>query len=237
MTDIVIPLGTGSPWENNELRYALRSMQKHLQGYRNVYIVGEKPKWLTNVIHLPFDEISLAVHREKNICMKVVEACMHAGLSDELIFMNDDHFFLQDMEAAELPYYFDGTVTDRKLGVNDYNVYMKTIKNTEKLLGGNALNFDVHTPVRFNQSLYLHIMNRVDWNRPYGYLMKSIYCNQAGVAGAPLPDLKINMRLTGDEIFEAIMHRPFFSIGNAGLNDCMKGVLQILYPKPSAYEL
>ena len=49
MIDVVIPLGTGSRWQDNELRYCLRSIEKNLSGVNEVVIVGEKPKWLTNV--------------------------------------------------------------------------------------------------------------------------------------------------------------------------------------------
>jgi hypothetical protein len=237
MTDIIIPLGSGSPWQNNELRYALRSIEKHLHGYGIVYIIGDKPGWITGVKNLQFKEVSLAVRKEKNICMKVMEACLQQELSQEFIFMNDDHFFLNDVQASELPYYYDGTIEERKHGVNEYNVYLKTIKNTVKLIGTDALNYDVHCPVRFNQSVFLHIMNRVNWQQPYGYLMKSLYCNGLSVTGTAMADMKINSRMNAADIWNVIDGRPWFSVGNAGLNDHVKEVLQSLYPKPSCFEI
>ena len=50
--DIVIPLGTESRWHDNELRFTLRSIEKHLTGYRNVIIVGWCPPWVQNVVHI-----------------------------------------------------------------------------------------------------------------------------------------------------------------------------------------
>ena len=51
--DIVIPLGTGSRWQNNELRFALRSIEKYLTGYDKIFIIGECPSYLQNIIHIP----------------------------------------------------------------------------------------------------------------------------------------------------------------------------------------
>jgi hypothetical protein len=67
--------------------------------------------------------------------------------------------------------------------------------------------------------------------------MKSIYCNGMQVKGEYLEDCKINSMLSKEDIHSLIDDRPFFSIGNAGLNEDMKEVLQELYPHPSAYEL
>lgn len=236
MIDIVIPLGNGSPWGNNELRYCLRSIVKHLACFRNIYIVGEKPPWIQNIIHIPFKEVSLAAVREKNICHKVKEACMQEGLSNDFLFFNDDHFLLQDVQADAFSFYHMGNMSDRIKASHVDNPYLKTVKNTIRLLG-DQLNYDCHCPVLFNQSLYLDINNRINWELPYGYLMKSIYCNEAKVQGQYLPDLKINQPLSEPEICSLIEGRPFFSIGNAGLNDVMKYVLQELYPTPSKYEI
>jgi hypothetical protein len=45
--DLVYTLGTGSQWQNNEIRYSIRSIIKNLTGYRNIYIIGETPTFLT----------------------------------------------------------------------------------------------------------------------------------------------------------------------------------------------
>ncbi len=48
--DIVIALGTGSRWMDNELRYALRSIEKHLKGHTGrILLIGQRPKWVNKV--------------------------------------------------------------------------------------------------------------------------------------------------------------------------------------------
>lgn len=230
--DIVIPLGSGSTWFNNELRYALRSIDRYLQDAGTVYIIGEKPEWLTNVVHIPFKEIALFVHKEKNICDKVLAACKL--IDGDFLFMNDDHFLLQPVER--MPYYHGGTLLCRLEACGDSNPYAKTVINGIKLLGANAWNFDIHCPVIFNSKSYAQVMSEVDWTVPYGYMMKSIYCNRMKVPGIYTVDLKINTALSKEDIAATIKGRSYFSIGDAGLNDAMKATLKELYPQPSRWE-
>ena len=236
MTDIVIPLGTGSPWQNNELRYTLRSIEKHLHGYRNIYIVGDKPAWLQNVIHIPFKEVSLAAWKESNICHKIMEACLHPELTGNFLFFNDDHFLLRSINAGDFPFFHCGMMSERFEEIKYTNPYARTIKNTLRLIG-DGYNYDCHCPVLFNQESFLLIMNRIDWSKPFGYLMKSLYCNEMKIIGQYLPDCKINQRLEEAEIYDMIKDRPFFSVGNAGLTDVMKYVLNELYPVSSRWEI
>ena len=41
--DILYVVGTGSKWDNNELRYSLRSIDKYGINIDRVFIVGTKP--------------------------------------------------------------------------------------------------------------------------------------------------------------------------------------------------
>src|SRR5688500_13559340 len=98
MTSIVIPLGHGSHWGNTELRYCLRSVEKHLTGYGDVIIIGEKPAWLRNVIHIPFDEgpAPKSFEKERNIFNKIMVACNDDRVTDSFLFMPADHLMLQN---------------------------------------------------------------------------------------------------------------------------------------------
>jgi len=49
--DIVYVLGSGSEWDDNEIRFSLRSVEKYLTGVGNVYIIGKKPNFLKDIIH------------------------------------------------------------------------------------------------------------------------------------------------------------------------------------------
>ena len=71
--DVVYVLGTGSNWDNNEIRFSLRSLAKNLKGMGRVFVVGERPAFLQNVIHIPAkDEFNPNVNADGNIILKVL---------------------------------------------------------------------------------------------------------------------------------------------------------------------
>ena len=54
-----------------ELRYSLRSLDKNLIGDYDITIIGYKPKWITNVKHIPFCE---SKDKYVNITNKIILA-------------------------------------------------------------------------------------------------------------------------------------------------------------------
>lgn len=230
MIDIVIPLGNRSTQRNKELRYCLRSIEKHLSGVGNIFIIGECPEWLQNIIHIPFTEDPRNRFRDRNICLKMQEACKDARVSDDFLMVHDDHYLLKDFCAVGFPYYHAG-----RLVVSD-SQYGKTKENTINLLG-EVLNYDVHCPIVFNKQRFMRSVALADWSKWYGYCLKTLYCVMNGITGERVEDIKIRMPIKAEEIKQQIAGRKWFSIGDrcfapGGMMD----VLQELYPKPSKYE-
>lgn len=234
MTDIIIPLGTGSRFDDIELKFALRSVEKHLSNVRDVYVIGNWPDWLRNSTVIKFEEKNLMIFKEKNICNKVSVACSLDNVSNDFLFMNDDHFLLADCDAATFPYYHCGPIVQKV--VDQYNPYRKVIRNTVQLVGDRANNFDCHCPILFNQEIFFEVMNKIDWEKDYGYMMKTLYCHGAGIEGKYIPDVKINAELSVSDIKGIIYSRPWFSVGDAGLRTPMFSVLEELYPHKSKWE-
>ena len=236
-TSIVIPLGVGSRWNDTELRYCLRSVEKHLTGYGDVFIIGEKPSWLRNVVHIPFDEgfNPQSYEKERNIYKKVMTACNDGRVTDDFLFMNDDHFLLQDYEAMKFPYYCQGWLSEF-MTVTDYKT---TISNTIELLwplGHDCLYFDIHCPIVYNKARFAWCLS-ADWSKYFGYCIKTVYCNSVeGLKAIEYPDLKINEVYPADKIHKFIAGRPWFSIGDQARQGGLLKVLQELYPNKSKYE-
>ena len=109
MIDIVIPLGTGSLWKDNELRICLRSVQQNMEGVRNIYIVGVKPKWLSGVVWIKMTDLPGC--RQFNIMRKVLTACKSEALSENFLFMNDDHYVMKKIHAMDIPYWYSGMLS------------------------------------------------------------------------------------------------------------------------------
>ena len=56
--DIVYIIGKGSKWNNQELKYSLRSIAKYGINIGKVFIVGYKPNFVSDeVIYIPCDDI------------------------------------------------------------------------------------------------------------------------------------------------------------------------------------
>lgn len=233
-TSIVIPLGVGSRWNNTELRYALRSVEKHLIGYGEVFIVGEKPDWLRNVVHIPCRDYGDKTYdKERNIDCKIIAACADDRVTDNFLFMNDDHFLLQDYQAGDFPYYCHGWLSEF-MTVTDYKY---TIGNMLQVYKEPMPYFDVHCPIIYNKYLFVDAMANLDWSWRFGYCIKTAYCNSiVGLKAIEYPDLKINEVFTADHIRKQICGRPWFSIGDRAREGGLLRVLQDLYPHKSKYE-
>lgn len=235
--DILIPLGKGSRWQDNELRYCLRSIEKHLKGYSNIFIVGELPKWIKGVIHIAASDQPEASFRDYNIFRKIIAGCEDERLSDDFLFMNDDHYLLRDYQVNRFPVFHQGSLQERISVLIPDIPYRKVLVNTEKLLcgfGDTGLDYDLHCPIIYNKSLFRSSMPK-EWPT-YGYAIKSTYCNINKVSGMRYTDLKIRQVMTEEQIEKLIQDRPFFSIGDKCLYGQMFQMLEKLYPIKSKYE-
>jgi hypothetical protein len=187
MIDIVIPLGKGSVWDNNELRLSLRSIEKYLTGYRSIYIVGEYPEWLQNCIHVPINDTEKI--SDKNIMHKIAAACLLHEVSETFIMFNDDHYLLSPYHAPGFPYYYHKNLTDY-ITQRRGDIYAIRATNTLNHLKANNLPakfFDCHTPILYNKQAFLGIVNSADWdNSRQGYIIKSLYANSLSIEGVEL---------------------------------------------------
>lgn len=236
--DIVYPLGTGSLWGNNkELRYSLRSIEKFLIGFHNVFIVGECPEWLQSVIHIPCRDVN-GVNKEKNIFDKIMAACRDPRLSDDFFFMNDDHFLLHAIQASAFPYYYHGSLREKAESVEDV-YYGCTLTNTIKVLRARnlpRLHFDVHMPIVYNKYSFMDVVSSYDWTVAWGYAIKSLYCNTLLIRGQQYADLKVKGQYDRDELQRITAGRPCFSINDYSLVDDMREFIHSHYPEQSQFE-
>lgn len=241
MTDIVIPLNNQSHWDNNELRYALRSVEKYVTGVRDVHIVGNCPHWCKNVVHhyVPssYQATYIGINSAASNVLGKIEYVIH-DLSDDFLFMNDDHFFLQAFDANDIPFYYDGKLSELLVKVSN-QPYKKQIWNTinELLPEHDMKNFDTHTPIVFNKVKFLDTVVKHDWFIDQGYCMKSLYCNQLKIEGTPMEDVKMIRSRTQPNIDLFLENKPMFSIDDMALNNYLKRKFETLYPKKSKYEI
>lgn len=230
--DVVIPLGNGSTWDDNELKYTLRSFEKYLQ-VDNVYVIGHRPKWSNrSLICITFQDLPGIENKEVNIYRKIMFACSLPQLSEDFIFANDDHFL---MTKKGVGYYYDKTLKESVEDRNSHDHYYHALKNT-LTVHPSGYNFDIHCPIVYNKQKFLSM----PWNgTEHGYVIKSLYSNtyQTYFTRNRYSDLKITSRLTCAQLDKLTRDRLFFSVSDAAVNSDLKIFLNYLYPDKSRFEI
>ena len=103
--DILYVVGTGSLWNNNELRYSLRSIAKNGGNVGRVFIVGYKPNFVSDLVtYIPCDDPYDRAH--KNILHKVLTAVESGLLPEHFLISSDDHFYIKQTNFDTLPVYY-----------------------------------------------------------------------------------------------------------------------------------
>lgn len=229
--DIVIPY-RNSAHNGLELRYTLRGIQIYFPDLENIFIIGDCPDFLQNIIHIPAKD-SLERHfKARNIMNKLLIACKDKRVSDCFAMFNDDHFLLTRFNQA---YHHCGLLEQSIASFTIHQTYRQTLINTMGQLNG-GLNFDTHCPIVFDKEIFIRTVPAADWSKPWGYGIKSLYCAMAGIDGEHYQDLKIKQAWPLESLRLLINDRPSFSIDDRGLNDAMVKLLAELYPQKSTYE-
>lgn len=225
MLDVVIPYK--SEINQGELKFALRSIEKNLSGYDNIFIVGHKPKWIQNVIHIPAKDYP--GRKAFSIMQKTLLACNDERLSENFIFTNDDIYFLKPIHVNDIKYWYEGTLEDwlKKTPSAKYKVQ---IKNTINTIMAQSAYMDIHAPIIYDKQFFKDLM----WPFQSEFLVKSLYYELVGGEIEPMTDLKLNGHIPADRIRKLIRDRLFFS--SSQFTNQVERVLTELYPNKSRYE-
>lgn len=215
------------PYKKNsgiELRYTLRGIEKFVED-PHVILIGEKPDWMQNVEHIYYPDEDNLAYKERNIFQKILK------VKRDFLFFNDDHFLLQPLTPDV--YHFSGSLTElaKSYGGNEF---AQTIRNTIQIIG-NADNYFRHGPI-FCQYKVLEVIKMFNWDTPWGYCVKSLYCHYTGIKGIEYPDLKIRSAMTLKDLQLVTACREYFSTGVHSLNSAMLAFLEQTYPDKSRFE-
>lgn len=234
---IVIPLAA-SKINHLDLRFLLRSIEKYASNVQNVVIVGEKPRWCTNVDVIPHSDASEEKWKERNIYRKLQAACISDLVTGNFTMFNDDYILLDDFDVSDYPFYYKGSVTDSFIN-NRFSKYRITMAHTKKFLETRGFldrNYDSHCPIIFNKEKFLKSFSDFDWNSPYGIGIKSVYCAVNRVDGVYMEDCKIIKKLSLPEIREKCDGRHVISFTDAPLKAGLKEYLEEKFPHKSVFE-
>ena len=227
--DVVYVLGNGSAWNNNELRFSLRSISRNLGNVRNVVVVGERPEFLNDVVHIPAEDIfNPVVNADGNIITKVLAACNDERVSDDFLFINDDHLVIKPVDVQDVPALHKGDMTTFSDKYWKLNYWRGRLKRTMEVLiseGYPAMHYDCHTPILFNKNIFKEVVRRFDYAEGIGYTMKSLYGNLAYKdKGVELTAEKrtIFKHYTFEQICKRLEEPMLMSFNDDGLNNSLK---------------
>ncbi len=227
---LVYIVGTGSTWQDNELRYSLRSAAQYCP-HGSVLVVGHKPTWLHGVQHHQvMDPYPSGV---QNVIHKL-SAALHRGLLHEhFLLMNDDMLFLRPVDQI-VPTYTRGLLADRVASMDANNAYLpmhqRCLAKLRSMGYAAPMDYGTHAPMPMRASLLLEVLQRFGGTGS-AYPLRTCYGNLHRVPGVEIPDMKMHRNWkppgaspvvsTDDEV----VHEPAF-----------QAWVQRRFPQASPYE-
>ena len=240
--DLVYVVGTGSRWNDNELRFSLRSISKNLSNIGKVFIVGECPDYLKNVIHIPASDIfDSAINADGNMTHKLLAACEHKELSDDFLFMNDDFIINQPISAPAIKWLHKGDMALQPEKYWTTQFYRFRLKRTFDVLRDRNLptiQYDYHAPMLMNKYLFPSVMAQFDFDKDIGYTFRSLYGNSLKLPAIPVARQEVTI-FRFYKIHELKLKSQkinFLGFNDQGLNDSLKWWLIENFPNKCKYE-
>jgi len=235
--DVVIPLGTSSRHGDAELRYALRSIERHLENLGRVWIVGHRPAWIRGVEHVPCEDRRRS--KDRNIIHKIEAAC-RAGVSERFVFWSDDQIFLRPLAFLQLGPYTWGPVHERNGRDGRWHRRLAVTRDWLHAEGFAAFHCDTHVPIPMERERLLELaeLSRDCWDAHDGLTVGTWYVNGAEVQPQPMGHRKatIEAAVPAEQLRRKIAGRWFLGYNDAGFTPQLRAVLGELFPGPSRFE-
>lgn len=247
MVDVVIPFSLGSKWDNNEIRYCLRSLERNLIDLGKVFIIGERLEWMSNqVIFIPYPD-TFKENKDANIINKVIRACKEEGVSENFIRISDDQILLKPTLSKNITPLYNGNLEKifRKLPDNQINRFRKRLRNTKDILlkeGKTTFNYEIHIPTLVNKQSFIDILESYNYGvEGEGFTINSLYLNNIN---SPLAKQVEGEKVQFEKEFgdkeyikNSIKDALYLGYNDKGLSSELKFEIMHLFPIKSKYEL
>lgn len=242
--DVVYKLGTGSKYNDDELRYSLRSLS-NFQQLGKVYIVGHKPKWVQNVIHIPaVDEYS--VNKDANLIVKITLACLDKDITQQFLHFSDDQVLLKsiDIEYFERPLINNKYLNDVSVPGKKLNRWQRRLWRTFEVLKKNKLKFDcyeAHIPYLVDKTLFPETLLKYDFGYDLGYTGNTLYFNTLGIKGKMITQFDLcrleKQTIHVQDIKNQAKDKLILNYTEPAINNVLFDYLRELFPNKSQYEM
>ena len=243
--DLLYLLGPGSKHDNVELKYSLRSIEKYCIGYDRVFVVGQRPEWLTNVEYY-FCEDDLGCSH-KNMMKKILFACKNTDISEDFVMQADDHFYVKPYDFNQIAPYERGELPTKFKEIEVAPTYRTSLIDTRNFLSSHGYpirNCSQHCGIWFKKSLWLQIEEEIlkpAFEFPYGLESSTIMCaamnKHLEIPYVYRHDKKIKKFDNEEHLKERIGDNFCFSIYDGAFLYGIEEILAKWFPEKSKYEI
>lgn len=243
--DLLYPIGTGSRWKNCELLFSLRSIAKNLKGVERVFVVGERPDFLTGkVTYIPCPDVASPFTNPTRNVIEKIRIAIKAGISENFLLMNDDFIILKTMSCHNMPLLHKGCFSDYPDTYWNATNYRQRMRATYELLLNELdepVNFGVHVPFEINVTEFERMYHQYDWDTGIGHSFRSIYGNVFANSNKAIElswekrtvYKRLNLKILEKRLAEPI----FLAFSDHGLNNELITFLTRKFSSPSQYEV
>lgn len=231
--DWVFPVRCGD--SNEELRMSLRCFEANHPDHGDIWIVGYKPNWLTNVHYIPGNVYrGQHGHQNCNVYGNVLAAAEHPDMPDRFVISNDDIMLTEPI--SEIPVFYIGYLKDQiahcisKPRTWWQRSLILTYETLTKAGYDNPLSYELHIPIPVDKQPMAETLRKYadinfsgippQWRTLYGVV------NDIG--GVQRPDCKARVR--GVQV-----RYPYFSTTDSSYR-FYRNYFMEQYPQPSRYE-
>ena len=239
MATLVVPLGTESKFNNDELKILLRSIDVNARNVGRVVVATmAPPKWLRNVEIIPIPD-TLRHNKDGNIITKLVEAIKVAEIQGTVVWSCDDHVLLKPMDFEKLPTVFNRH--KRSDFANSSNTWYKRMIRTFDFLASRGIrlecNYDSHTFQAFDAAEILRVLQGVDYAVEHaGYNINTLLKGLVGVSGGVVEQDSFKTTHESDASGQAPMDRPYVGYNDNAFSHGLRERLFNMFPEKSRYE-
>ena len=241
MIDVVYKLGSGSKFNNEELRYSLRSLS-NFKDLGKIYIVGFRPTWIQNIIHIEALDPFLT-NKDCNLINKLILASQDKQITEEFLNFSDDQLLMKSCDHIDFmtPYHDNSLINflpDQKL-----NRWKTRLKNTITTLQSKGLPsncYESHIPTLINKYNYTKTVFQYNYPEGQGMCGNTLYFNTIKAQGKPLPEnyaTRLETLIQEIPTLESICEgRLHFNYAEASICDNLFLFLHNKFPDRSIYE-